>query len=179
MLSLRSKITQAVLRYFLLHKDTEGHVNELARRLLLDSGNLTRKLIELENNGILKSRWQGAQRLYSLNSAFPLLKEYKKIIKQTIGLEHILRGAFKNVPGIKKAIIFGSYADDKMDPKSDIDVLVVGDHSAIDLQRKIAAIQKSMDREINVVSMTPGEYRKQAGEPLLCSIRRKKNIVLI
>lgn len=181
MFALRSKITQAVLNYFLLQDSKESYVNELARRLSLDSGNLTRKLIELENAGILKSRWQGTERYYLLNKDFPLLKEYKNIIVKTVGFESLLKEALKEVGGVKSAVIFGSYAKDKMDALSDIDLLVIGKHNAVDLQRTIAKVQNTLDRDINAISMTESEYqaKKKAKDPLVMSIDAKPRVVVL
>jgi predicted nucleotidyltransferase len=180
MLNLRSQITRAVLGYLFLQEETEMYVNELSRRLSLESGNLTRKLIQLEKEGILKSRWQGSQKYYSLNTGFPLFKEYKSIVLKTVGFEHVLKDRLKKVPGIRKVIIFGSYAEDKMDTLSDIDVLVVGDCDMIFLQKEIAAIQKAVGREINMVSMPLKEYqRRRTTDPLLKSIHQKKHILVL
>lgn len=181
MLSLRSKITQEVLGYFMLHETSEMYVNELARYLGLDSGNLVRKLRELEVEGILKSDAKGNLRYYSLNRSFPLLKEYRRIMLKTVGFEHALKEALKKVKGLKKAILFGSYAQDKMDVASDIDLLAVGNHDSIALQRSIAEFQKKMEREINVINMSPEDYekRKRSGDPLIKSIYRKKRIPLL
>lgn len=179
MVSLRSRITQAVLGYFMLHEDSELYVHEMARRLSLDQGNLDRKLKELEKEDILKSDLRGKERYYSLNASFPLLQEYKKIILKTVGFEQSLKQLLKTVKGLEHAYLFGSYARNKMDRSSDIDLLVVGDHSAIELQRKIAEIQKSVKREINVISMSAGEYRKkQRSDPFLKSILQKKKVQL-
>ena len=161
MLTLRSKITRAVLNYFLLEDGKELFVNEMARRFSLDSGNLTHKLGALEKEGLLKSRWQGNQRLYSLNHQYPLLKEYKNIILKTVGLESLLKKSLQKIPGITRALIFGSYASDKMDLNSDIDLLVVGGHDTIALHKAIAGVQKTLDREINVISMGQKEYESK------------------
>ena len=180
MLNLQSKISQKVLNYFMLQQGAESYVNELARILDVDSGNLTRKLIELENEGILKNRWQGKQRYYSLNAQFPLIKEYKTIILKTVGFEQILKGALKKIAGIKRAVIFGSYAQDRMDSHSDIDVLVVGDHSTIELQKSIAQVQKSVQRDINAISMSSEEFNsKRKKEAFLKSIDKNKSVTLI
>jgi hypothetical protein len=57
---------------------------------------------------------------------------------------------------------------------------VVGDHDTLELQKKISQIQKSIDREINVVSMGTKEYeRKQKADALLRSIRHKKSMPLL
>ena len=164
----------------MLQQGAESYISDLARILHLESGNLTRKLLELEREGILKSRWQGKQRYYSLNANFPLIKEYKTIILKTIGFEHILKTALKNIPHIKKAVIFGSYAQNQMDSHSDIDLLVVGGHNTVELQKSVSQIQKAVGRDINVVSMSPREYNgKKKDSPLLKSIEAKKSVKLI
>jgi predicted nucleotidyltransferase len=180
LISLRSKITQRVLGYFMLHETAQIYVNEMARRLDLDPGNLTRKLKELEEEGILKSDLRGKQRYYALNTTHPLFKEYKRIILKTVGLEHLLKEALLKVPGIQTACLFGSYARNRMDSASDIDLLIVGTHDTVEVQRKIASIQKSVDREINVVSMSPREYRNpKKKHPLLQAIQRAAHIDLL
>lgn len=180
MTTFRSKITKAVLNYFFLKEGEEVHINELSRRIGVESGNLTRKLIELENEGILKSRRVGAQRFFSLNHDFALYKEYKNIVKKTIGIEPVLKDVVAKFPDIKKSIIFGSYAKDTMDQHSDIDVLVIGDHSVIELQKKIAGIQKQTNREINVISMASTEYsrKKKAKDQFIMNIESDKFITL-
>ena len=74
MISLRSKITKAVLSYFFLHKEADVYISELARKLSLDSGNLTRKLKELESIGILVSESRGKETYYALHKKYPLLQ---------------------------------------------------------------------------------------------------------
>ena len=180
MLSLRSKITQKILNYFMLKPGQENYVNDLARILNLESGNLTRKLLELEKEGILKNRWQGSQRYYSLNKDFPLLKEYKNIILKTVGFEQMLKTALKKIPGIKKAVVFGSYAQNQMDSHSDIDLLVVGNHSTVELHRSITPVQKMVHRDINIISMSTQEYsNKKKNDSWLQSIETKKTVNLI
>ena len=180
MVSLRSKISQKVLSYFMLQQGAESYVSELGRTIQVENGNLTRKLMELEKEGILKSRWQGKQRYYSLSKSFPLLKEYKNIVLKTLGLEQILKASLGKISGIKKALIFGSYAQDKMDSHSDIDLLVVGDHSTVVLNREVAQIQKVNNRGINAVSMSLQEYNdKKENAPFLKSIETKKSVRII
>lgn len=180
MLNLRSKITQAVLGYFMLHEGAEFYVHEMARRLSLDQKNLDRKLKELEKEGIFKSERRGKERYYSLNPSFPLFGEYKKIILKTVGLEHVLKEALQRVKGLKQAYLFGSYAKDQMDAASDIDLLAVGNHNTLELQKKISEIQKSMGREINVMSLGSTEYeRKQKSDPFIKSVHRGKKIQIL
>lgn len=180
MVSLKSKIAQAVLGYFMLHEGTELYVNEMARLLSVDQGNLDRKLKELEKEGILKSELRGKERYYSLNPSFPLLTEYKRIVLKTIGLEHVLKEALQKVRGLKEAYLFGSYAKDQMDAASDIDLLAVGNHNTLELQKRISEIQKSVGREINVVSLGSAEYeKKRKGDSFIKSVLQDKRIQIL
>ncbi len=180
MLSLRSKITRAVLSYFILHDHTQIYVLAMARRLHLDGSNLAKKLRELEKEGILQSEERGKERYYSLNKTFPLLKEYKQIILKTVGFEGALKELLKEVKGIEDAYLFGSYAKDRMDSTSDIDLMVVGDHDTVELRKKLAGIQKTTDREINLVNMSPAEYEKRKRQDAFVkSLQKSKRVKLI
>lgn len=179
-MSLKSKITRAVLGYFMLHEGAELYVNEIARRLSLDQGNLDRKLKELKKEGILKSELRGKERYYSLNLSFSLYDEYKKIILKTVGLEHLLKEAMEGIEGIQQAYLFGSYAKNQMDSASDIDLLAVGSHDTLELQKKISKIQGSVGRDINMIQMSAAEYEKRRKtDPFLKSVHREKKIQIL
>ena len=90
MISLRSQWTSKLLTYLFLHETESYYVNELARILGCDRGNLVRKLNELAKEGLLKSEFRGNQKYYSINKSFPLRKEYRAMLQKTFGLEEIL-----------------------------------------------------------------------------------------
>lgn len=161
MVSLRSLITQKLLNYFFLNQDEERYVRELAKMFEIDPKNLGSKLKELEVDGLLKSEMRGQERYYSLNKEFSLLNEYKGIVFKTVGIEFLLKDALERIDGVKEVYIFGSYAKNKMDAGSDVDVLVVGDQSVLDVQRAVVKIMKNIGREINVVNMSVSELEKR------------------
>jgi predicted nucleotidyltransferase len=157
------------------------YVNELSRKLDLDKRNLVKKLKELEMYGILKSQNRGNLRFYSINKNYPLYKEYEKIIQKTIGLEDRLKKVMQEVTGVKEAYIYGSYAENKMDTHSDIDLLIIGNHELLFLQKKINMLQKEVDREINSVNMSEREFKKRlkSRDPFILEILGKKSIKII
>lgn len=180
MISLRSKITKEVLADMFLRPTASFYVNELARKHGLDSGNLTRKLHELESEGILSSETRGRERYYSLNKSYSLLEEYRRIVLKTLGAEAFLKRALKGISGIKHAYIFGSYATDNMDSNSDIDVLVVGEHRVLDLQAKIAQLQKKLSREVNVTNLSSKEYEaKKKTDHFIRNIESHSKVILV
>ena len=92
-----------------------------------------------------------------------------------------LKKYFENRDDILMAFLFGSYVKGSMGAESDVDVLVVGSHKAIDVQSRLAKLQKKFDRDINVVDMTEQEFKKKqtAKDPLVTRVLNGLNIKLI
>lgn len=177
MISLQSKLTQRLLSYLFLHKEEAFYINELARQLRVDDGNLTRKLHELSGKGLLKTEPKGNMTYFRLNPQFPLLGEYERIIQQTVGLEATLREMLADVKGIHEAYLYGSYASHQLESMSDIDLLAVGDHNSLALQKRLTPLQKQIGREINCTSMTEQEFkRRRSSDPFLRSVFSKPTI---
>lgn len=181
MISLRSKITKALLNYFFINPEDTLYINEMCKKLRSDKRNLVKKIRELEQEGILRSHIRANLKFYSINKEHPLYGEYRNIILKTIGFESVLRKIVGEVEGIKKAYIYGSYAKNTLDAYSDIDLLVVGRHSIIALQKKINTLQNEINREINVVNMGENDFEKRikGKDPFVCGILKGKYIKII
>jgi predicted nucleotidyltransferase len=177
----RSKVSKKILGYFILNPQRRHYINELAGILNLDPKNTYRALMELEKGGILVSEFIGKSRFFKLNKKYPLLSNYKKIFLSTAGIEYQLKNICQSLAGAKEAYIFGSYAKGDMDASSDVDVLVVGEHSSVELQRQLSKIQKETGREINAVSFSLKEFqdKKRKGDPFIKSILNTKHIKLL
>jgi len=160
-ITFRSKITQKVLSYFLLNSEVEMYINEIAKKFAVNRGNLVRKLAEWEKAGILAKRQQGNLSLYRINKQYPLLEEMRRIAQKSFGLEEQLKKYLKKIKGLKKAFIFGSYAKNNLQLESDIDLLLIGSHKALEAQKKIIELEKEFDREINTIDMTEAEFEKK------------------
>jgi len=178
MISLRSKVTGKILNYFFLNPNSTLYVNELSQKLNLDKRNLVKKIKDLENEGILKSRPRGNLKLCYINKKFPLYNEYKKIVLKTLGLEKRITNLLKDTKGVHKAYIYGSYARNRLAVYSDIDLLVIGSHKIITLQKGLTSLQKEIDREINVVNMNEKDFneRKKKGDPFIKGMLKNKHI---
>ncbi|MCX5697469.1 MAG: nucleotidyltransferase domain-containing protein [Candidatus Omnitrophica bacterium] len=161
MISLRSKVTKEILNFFFINPHESLYVNELCGKLNLDKRNLVKKLKELETKGILLSETKGNLKFYSINRNFALYKEYKNIVLKSFGVEDKLKNIINEIPGATSAYIYGSFAKDTMDSYSDIDLLVIGRHSILNLQKSLNKLQGSIDREINVVNMGDEEFAKR------------------
>ena len=164
MISFNSKITKKLLSYYFLHDEKELYFNQIAKKLSLDKRNLSKKLKEFVNLGLFNEEKKGNQKYYSLNKKHPLYDEYKKIVLKTFGVEAKLKELFEDNKKIEKAYIFGSYAENKMDMSSDIDVLIVGEISLKEVNKLIINYQQQIDRELNPVVMSSKEFKKREAE---------------
>ena len=181
MLSLRSKVIQAVLNYFFLNSHSALYVNQMAGLFNLDPGNLMRKLAELEREGLLMSEFRGNQRYFRLNSDYPFLKEYQTIFEKSFGLESLVKKVFSPLSGIKQLILFGSYARGQLEPESDLDLLVVGKASHWEVTKGALKLQKQLGREVNVVDFSESEFRDRIAkkDPFVTDILKKSHVNVI
>ncbi len=178
---IRSKITKKLLNYFFLNEDERFYINEIAKIIKEDPKNVHTKLIELKEQGILDDEFQGNQRYFFINKNYPLLKEYRNIVLKKIGFEKILKERLEKIKGIDSIYIFGSYADNKLSPESDIDLLIIGDFDTLELQKHLLEIQRLSGREINSVELAKKEFDKKMKEKdfFLGNIFSKKYIKII
>jgi hypothetical protein len=68
-----------------------------------------------------------------------------------------------------------------MDSSSDIDLLAIGTHSVLELQRIIANLQKDTGREFNVTNLNLKEFeaKKKNKDPFISNVFRTKTIRLV
>ena len=181
MISLRSKVAIKLLDYYFLNPDAQHYINELARILGLDPKNTETKLKEFEKNGLFKSEFRGKERYFFLAKDSPLLEHYRQIFLKTYGIEKRLKDMLRDIKGLKEAYIFGSYANDSMDSSSDIDILAIGSHSVLELQKVIVKLQKDTGREFNVANLSPKEFeaKKKSRDPFISSVFKNKTIRIL
>ncbi|MBI3485256.1 MAG: nucleotidyltransferase domain-containing protein [Acidobacteria bacterium] len=180
MLQLRSKLRRDLLGYFFTNPDAEHYLRELAALLHADAANLSRELAALAQLGIFQWRLRGRLKFYRLNRAHPLFEEYRRIISKTIGVEGQLRRLFASMPGIQQAYLFGSFASNRQDSQSDIDVLLVGSPDPEKLASEVRKLEKRLARAINYTLLSKSEFqtrRKKRDAFLLDALRHKVDLM--
>ncbi|MDD2576713.1 MAG: nucleotidyltransferase domain-containing protein [Bacteroidales bacterium] len=180
MINLNSKISQKVLSYFLLNPEEEMYLNEIVRKFDVDKRNLAKAIKDWEKEGLFIKTTKGNLSLYKVNNKYFLLDELKGTVQKNFGIEKGLRSIFERNKEIKEAYIFGSYASNKMEAESDIDVLLVGSHNSLDIQREIINLEKNINREINIIDMTEEEFLdKKKNNEFIKNILKNQYIKII
>ncbi len=157
MLSLKSKLRRDLLAYFFTNPDSSHHLREIAELLDADPANLSRELARLEGEAIFLSRKVGNQKHFRLNKEHPLYRELRSIVFKTVGVAGLLRSTLEKVTGIHEAYLYGSFARNQEDSASDIDLLVIGDPEASQLEENIRKLERRLKREVNYVTMSREE----------------------
>lgn len=181
MLNFKSQVTQKVLDYYFINQNKAHHINELAKLLDIDPGNLFRKLKELEILGVLSSVSRGNQKVFTLNKKFPLLNEYQKIYENTWGLPVVLKKELQKIIGLQEAYIFGSYVKGNFQEHSDIDLLLVGDYDHGAIFKVTSPLEKKLGREINVIDFSSAEFaaKKKTKDEFVTQVLKGKIIKLV
>jgi len=171
-----------VLGLLLLRPDESLHGREIARRIGLPAGTLTRELKRLAEVGLLKQEKRGNQVLYSANRASPIFLELAGILRKTSGLADVVAEALAPLSKqIIAAFIFGSVARATETMGSDIDVLIIG---SVDFGAVIDALhpaQQELAREINPKVFSSREWKTNLKKknPFVTDIMTNPKIFLI
>ena len=127
--ALFSKVQARVLGLLFGNPDRSFYANELFRLAGTGTGAGVRELAKLSAAGLLTVNKIGNQKHYQANRETPIFDELRGIVLKTLGMADILRqGLLPMADKISVAFIYGSIAKGTDTAKSDIDVMVIGDH---------------------------------------------------
>jgi len=175
-----SKIRTKLLDVFLRVPKSRFYIRELEREINEEAKNISRELQNLEALGLLVSRRNGNQKIYTVNEDFVLYPELKGIIFKTTGLMGHLKETLAKLKDIEAAFIYGSYATGKETESSDVDLIIIGKPDLTELNEVISGIEEKLNREINYICFERGEYehRKKAKDAFISEILDEAKIML-
>ncbi len=181
MLNLASKLRRDLLGYYFTNPSASHYLRELASILNADPANLSRELLRLEREGLFVSERRGNQKHFHLNKQYALYDEVRRIIEKTVGAVSRLRTALGRVKGIEEAHLYGSFAKNRQDQVSDIDVLIVGEPETGKLEEALGALERLLRREINYTLLTQEEFKSRLKEkdPFITDVWKNKRIDLL
>lgn len=141
------------------------HVREIARLTGANAGNALRALRKLEQAGLLTATRHGNQVLYQANRESPIFTELQGIVRKTVGLADVMRHALAPLAKhIERAFVFGSIARGEQGPRSDVDLLVVGNVKFDEVVGALYPLHERLGREINPIVLTRSEFQARQRE---------------
>lgn len=170
-----------ILEIFFNHPQKSFYLRQIARMLGKEPGVFQKDINQLVKDGLLISKYQANNRFFGLNKEYPLYYELKSIFFKTIGIEGTLKKFLKEIKGIKRAFIYGSFAEKKEREESDIDLIIIGSSKEDDILDIVSKLENKFRRQINYILISGKEYQKKVENKnsFLINVLRKKKIELI
>ncbi len=119
---------------------------------------------------------------YQANAQSPLFSELRGLLLKTAGLVDILADALKPLlPKIRLAFVYGSIATGQERSDSDIDLMVVGEISPVELALPLRRARELLGREINPIVYSPAEFAKKvrAKDHFLADVLTKPRLLVL
>ena len=146
-----------ILQYFFNNPYENIHLRELARKTNISIFSTKAIIDELLTHNLLIEKKQGNQRLVKPN----MKNQFFRYLKIAFSIKKIQDSQLiecleEKIPVITSIILYGSIAKGKDDANSDIDLLIIGQKTKID----IAKYEKILEKEINLLIMKWSEWRQ-------------------
>jgi len=162
--ALFPRTRRSVLALLLSRPEESFYLREIVRATEAGKGAVERELRALTSAGILVREKRGNLTYYRANRDCPIYPELHSLMAKTAGIADVLRAALAEAEGIVLAFIFGSIAKGTFDPRSDVDLLIVGETSLADISGALKAAEDRLSREVTPTVYTPQEFGQKVAE---------------
>ena len=158
---ITSKSRIGVLTLLALNPREVFYPREIAQSESLAFTAVLRELKHLSGAGLVEQLIKNGKTYYRINEHNPIYVDLKNIIIKTTGAAQVIKKQLEKAEGIKLAFIFGSYAKGKAGPKSDIDLLIVGEAGLKEVSSLLAPVKVVLKKELNYFCFTEKEIQKR------------------
>ncbi|MDE0150284.1 MAG: hypothetical protein OXM58_18155 [Rhodospirillaceae bacterium] len=173
---------QRVLGLLFGQPDRSFFVNEIIALAGSGHGAVQRELARLAGSGLAVVSRVGNRKYYRANPDSPLFHEICGIVRKTVGIEEIVRGALEPLSGeLTLALLHGSVARQTDTASSDIDLLLVSDRLTLeDVYAALAPAENLLGRRIGPTLYTAEEFgrRRAARAGFLTRVLESRPVVL-
>ncbi|WP_156153134.1 ArsR family transcriptional regulator [Microbacterium oxydans] len=154
----------------------EGAIStsEIVRRARISQPLANRELRRLADAGIFTASRIGRSALFVADEKNPATPHLRALVSIATGPQRLLAQVLRGVPGIDRALIFGSFAARShglpgANP-NDIDLLVVGDPVRAAVYEAIESVEQEVAREIHVTFLSRARWER-GDEELVYRVR--------
>jgi len=175
---LRSPLQGEVLAAAYLSPEREFSVTELAQLAGATPKATGQEVERLVANGFLADRRRGNMRLIRRPESGPLVGPLTDLLAATFGPLPVLVEELGSVTGIVQAFIYGSWAARHQGTVGrlpvDVDVIVIGQPTASDLDEVALRAQRRLRREVNIRTVSVEQWSESnEGDVFLRAVRAR------
>lgn len=204
-----SKTRVKLLQLFMSNPNRPFYVREITRKIDEQINSVRRELANLLSIGIITSDNNNNRLYYEVNQKYPYFdalgaifagkkvsavsstkKSTKKkdksesvdeivesVVEEAV-LDNPILKRFRKTGNISLLLLTGKFT---RDPSSGADILIVGDVNMVQVEKEIAELEKTENKELLFAVFKPSEfiYRKQINDRFITNILASKHQVLI
>ena len=178
----RSEAQARILAWLLLGPDREQAIATLAPIAGVAQPNTLREVNRLLDAGLLRERRAGNTRLVAANVDSPYFLPLVQILGRSYGPAQAVPEELRQVSGIDRALIVGSWAarflGEPGAPPRDVDVVVVGQPDRRALRRANARLEERLGVPVQIITMAPEEWDEQ-GSTFVRDVRSKPHLEVL
>lgn len=160
----RSEAQARILAHVFLASDGGGKsLQEIATATDVPVSTVHREVDRLEQHGVVTSTRFARARVVRANRQSPVFDELRSLVLKTYGPPQVIAAKLVVIPGITEAYIFGSWAAlEAGEPAApiDVDVLIVGSPSALDVDTACAEASDLLGREVQPTVVSEERWRR-------------------
>ncbi len=176
-----SKARVEILKLFIFNPQDRFYQRQISLQSKQPIRAVQREVEKLEKIGLIKKSATGNRIYYGVNRSCPIYGELKGIIFKTSGIAIVLKTELARSKNIVSAFIYGSYAEDKEGPSSDIDLMIIGNISSREISKILSGSKIELSREINYATFNPEEFiaKVRGRDHFLNTVLKRKKIFII
>jgi predicted nucleotidyltransferase len=171
----RSETQLRILTELFCGPDDELMISELATRIRLPLSSVSREVHRLQPDDILRIRKRGRAQFASPNRSAAWSRPLTELLDRTTGPAAVIADTFGSLAGVEAVWIFGSWAARSRGQRGtsphDIDVLVVGSASAVEVSRASAAAERRIGIPVSALSVDPTDWEAPEPDSFVASLK--------
>ncbi len=178
---LRSGQQAQILAVLFTADEREWQMHELAEAAGVTPMTTGREVALLEGAGIVTVRSVGVSKLVSVNPASPYFSPLRELVLIGFGPQPLLADALRDISGVEKAFIFGSWAERRHGlagrSPNDIDLMVIGSPERGLVHSAVSLVEQQIRMPVQVAFRTLSDWRSDK-ESFLVTVKSRPLIEL-
>jgi predicted nucleotidyltransferase len=158
----RSETQLQILGATYLEPERRFTIPELVQRSSRPQPTVAREVDRLVEAGLLETELRSGRRSVWAGTSSAIFDELRSILLKTIGPKAVIERQLVGLAGIKRAVIYGSWArryHGEAGPlPQDIDLLVIGASDLAKVRAAADAATRALGRDVNVTVLSPKEW---------------------
>lgn len=164
----RSDTQLQILGATYLEPERHFTMPELVERSSRPQPTVAREVDRLIEAGLLETELRSGRRSVWATTTSPIFDELHSILLKTIGPKAVLETQLRGLPGVDRALIYGSWArryhGEPGPLPQDVDLMVIGTGDVAEIRAEADRASRKLGRDVNVSVLTPEEWnRSQTG----------------